>query len=55
MMQGGNYVSMKHTADGFWELSNGHQVDQTGGVRVKLTAANGDTVTDIIPNLSEFS
>ncbi|XP_046350524.2 uncharacterized protein LOC124131349 isoform X1 [Haliotis rufescens] len=52
MMQGGNYVSMKHTADGFWELSNGHQVDQTGGVGVKLTAANGDTVTDIIPNLN---
>ncbi|KAK6179309.1 hypothetical protein SNE40_011699 [Patella caerulea] len=50
IMQSGTWVEMTHSADGFWILSNGKPVDTTN-IKVKITAANGEVVEDVIPKL----
>ncbi|ESP00688.1 hypothetical protein LOTGIDRAFT_157978 [Lottia gigantea] len=48
--QNGSWKAMSHSADGFWILSDQKPVP-THNIDVQITAANGETVHDTIPEL----
>ncbi|XP_012944286.1 expansin-YoaJ, partial [Aplysia californica] len=54
LKKGKDWVTPKHTLDGYWEVMNQGEWP-AGPINVRMTAANGEVLNDVIPKIETDS